>query len=77
MYNRYPYGLFNPVLFEQQIREEKIRQQNAQIGKAVKAIQDLMEALRKIEPQYQEIAFLSCAAEVERQLEIEKQLMNR
>lgn len=59
------YGqMFNPQYVNQdylrQLQIQHDQEQREEIAKAVKAIHDYFEAARKIEPQYQSIAFAAC-----------------
>ena len=61
------YGqIFNPqyVIYNylQQMQMQHDFEQRQEIAKAVKAIHDYFDAARKIEPQYQELAFAACIA---------------
>ena len=42
-------------------------EQNKEVAKAVKAIHDFCEATKKLDPQYQQIAFNACLCEMARQ----------
>ena len=59
------YGqMFNPQYvnqnYLQQLQMQLDYEQRQEIAKAVKAIHDFIDAGRKIEPQYQEMAFGAC-----------------
>lgn len=58
--------MFNPQYvnqnYLQQLQMQHDFEQRQEIAKAVKAIHDYFEAARKIEPQYQEMAFGACIA---------------
>ena len=59
------YGqMFNPqyvnYTYLQQMQMQHDFEQRQEIAKAVKAIHDYFDAARKIEPQYQEMAFGAC-----------------
>ena len=63
------YGqMFNPLYVNQKYLEQLQMQhdyeQRQEIAKAVKAIHDYFDAARKIEPEYQEMAFGACIAAV-------------
>ena len=76
MYNQDSYGIFNPAIFEQQLKEYEEELENAKIAKMVNSIKDYIETLRTLEPEYHEKAFGACIAELVRQSEIERQLNN-
>ena len=73
MYNQNSYGIFNHVIFEQQLKEWKEEQENTKIVKMVNSIKDYIETLRTLEPEYHQRAFEACMAELIRQSEIERQ----
>lgn len=56
--------MFNPQYvnpnYLQQLQMQHDYAQRQEIAKAVKAIHDYFDAARKIEPQYQEMAFGAC-----------------
>lgn len=58
--------MFNPQYvnyhYLQQMQMQHDHAQRQEIAKAVKAIHDYFDAARKIEPQYQEMAFAACIA---------------
>ena len=59
------YGqMFNPQYvnqtYLQQLQMQHDYEQRQEIAKAVNAIRDYFDAARKIEPQYQEMAFGAC-----------------
>ena len=58
--------MFNPQYvnynYLQQMQMQHDFEQRQEIAKAVKAIHDYFDAARKIEPQYQELAFAACIA---------------
>ena len=63
------YGqMFNPQYvnqnYQQQLQMQHDYEQRQEIAKAVKAIHDYFDAARKIEPEYQEMAFAACIATV-------------
>lgn len=65
------YGqMFNPqyvnpeYLRQQQIQQLHDYEQRQEIMKAVNAIHDYCEAVSKISPQYQQVAFFACATAV-------------
>lgn len=68
MYQNYPYGIFNPsyLISYQAQQQEAQRQweQNKNIADMVKAISDYCEAARKVHPDYQQLAFNACLAEI-------------
>lgn len=68
MYQNYPYGIFNPdylAKYQAQQREAQRQwEQNKNISDMVKAISDYFEAARKVDPDYQQIAFNACLAEI-------------
>lgn len=71
MYQKYPYDIFNPnYLTEYQAQQEEIQrqwQQNKNIADMVKAISDYCEAARKVDPDFQQIAFNACLEEIIKQ----------
>jgi len=71
MYQSYPYGIFNPnylTEYESQKKEAQRQcEQNKNIADMVKAIADYCEAARKVHPDYQQIAFNACLAEIIKQ----------
>lgn len=68
LYNR----IFNPQFVDpnyyNQTSQQHEREQNIEIAKAVKALHDLCEALKKIDPAHQEAANYACWAEMMHQL---------
>ena len=58
--------MFNPQYvnpeYIRQMQVQHDREQRQEIGKAVKAMRDYLDAIGKIEPQYQQEAFAACAA---------------
>lgn len=59
--------LFNPQYvnpdYLHQLQQQKYdAEQRQEIAKAAKAIHDYFDAARKIDPQYQQMAFASCIA---------------
>ena len=77
-YNQYPYTLFNPVYMNSEYLQQLERQrneieQNQKIAEMVKAVKDLCEASRHIQPEYQERAMAACWIELARQIAIDAQ----
>ena len=68
MYQNYPYGLFNQDYLQayqaQQREAQRQWEQNKNISDMVKAISDYCEAARKVHPDFQELAFNACLAEI-------------
>ena len=69
MYSNYPYGIFNPEYLNeyqhaQQREAQRQWEQNKNISDMVKAISDYCEAARKVHPDFQEMAFNACLAEL-------------
>ena len=68
MYQNYPYGLFNQDYLQtyqaQQREAQRQWEQNKNIADMVKAISDYCEAARKVHPDFQEMAFNACLAEL-------------
>ena len=68
MYQNYPYGLFNQDYLQdyqaQQREAQRQWEQNKNIADMVKAISDYCEAARKVHPDFQELAFNACLAEL-------------
>ena len=67
MYQNFPYGIFNQdYLNAYQMQKEAQRQweQNKNIADMVKAISDYCEAARKVDPDFRQIAFNACLAEI-------------
>jgi len=68
MYQKYPYGIFNPnYLNAYQAQQREVQrqwEQNKNIADMVKAISDYCEAARKVHPDYQQIAYNACIAEI-------------
>ena len=60
--------MFNPQYvnrqYLQQLQIQHDYEQRQEIAKAVRAIHDYFDAARKIEPQYQEMAFGACVSAV-------------
>ena len=55
----------NPQYYFQVLQHQKYEQeQNDEINKAVKAIHDLCEASKKIDPSHQQQAFCACLTEM-------------
>ena len=69
IYQKYPYGIFNPAYLDAYQVQEAQRQwrQNKNIADMVKAISDYFEAARKVHPDYQQMALSACLAEISRQ----------
>ena len=67
-YQNYPYGLFNQDYlnaYQGQEREaQRHCEQNQNIADMVKAISDFCEAARKVHPDFQQMAFNACLAEL-------------
>lgn len=77
-YNRYPYAMFNPAYMNAEYLQQLERQkneieQNQKIAEMVKAVKDLCEASRHIQPEYQERAMAACWIELARQIAIDAQ----
>ena len=76
MYQNYPYGLFNQDYLNtyqaQQRETHRHWKQNKNIADMVKAISDYCEAARKVHPDFQEMAFKACLAELCIQAEKDK-----
>jgi hypothetical protein len=77
-YNQYPYAMFNPAYMnaeylQQLERQKKEIEQNQKIAEMVKAVKDLCEASRHIQPEYQERAMAACWIELARQIAIDAQ----
>lgn len=76
MYQNYPYGLFNQDYLKtyqaQQRETQRHWEQNKNIADMVKAISDYCEAARKVHPDFQEMAFKACLAELCIQAEKDK-----
>ena len=77
-YNQYPYAMFNPSYMNaeylQQLEQQKNEiEQNQKIAEMVKAVKDLCEASRHIQPEYQERAMAACWIELARQIAIDAQ----
>lgn len=76
MYQNYPYGLFNQDYLNtyqvQQRETQRHWEQNKNIADMVKAISDYCEAARKVHPDFQEMAFKACLAELCIQAEKDK-----
>ena len=68
MYHNYPYGLFNQDYLKayqaQQREAQRQWEQNKNIADMVKAISDYCEAARKVHPDFQEMVFNACLAEL-------------
>lgn len=68
MYQNYPYGIFNTSYLNmyqaQQMEVQRQWEQNNNIVDMVKAISDYFEAARKVDSDYQQIAFSACLAEI-------------
>ena len=68
MYQNYPYSLFNQDYLQayqaQQREAQRQWEQNKNIADMVKAISDYCEAARKVHPDFQEMAFNACLAEL-------------
>ena len=75
IYNQYPYNIFNQDSLQDVLnQQEAVRQQMLQkayhaeqqenIAKMVKAIQDFFEASRKVSLEYRDLASAVCLAEV-------------
>ena len=71
MYQKYPYDIFNPDhLRAYPTQQEEIQrqwEQNKNIADMVKALSDYLEAARKVDPDFRQIAFNACLAEISRQ----------
>ena len=71
MYQNYPYGIFNPACFNNNLAQQREVQrqweQNKNIADMVKALSDYFEAARKVDPDYQQAAFDACLFEIIRQ----------
>jgi len=77
-YNQYPYAMFNPAYMNAEYLQQLERQkneieQNQKIAEMVKAVKDLCEASRHIQPEYQERAMAACWIELARQIAIDAQ----
>ena len=77
-YNQYPYAMFNPAYMNAEYLQKLERQkneieQNQKIAEMVKAVKDLCEASRHIQPEYQERAMAACWIELARQIAIDAQ----
>lgn len=77
-YNQYPYAMFNPTYMNAEYLQRLVRQkneieQNQKIAEMVKAVKDLCEASRHIQPEYQERAMAACWIELARQIAIDAQ----
>ena len=77
-YNQYPYAMFNPAYMNAEYLQRLERQkneieQNQKIAEMVKAVKDLCEASRHIQPEYQERAMAACWIELARQIAIDAQ----
>lgn len=77
-YNQYPYTMFNPAYMNAEYLQQLERQkneieQNQKIAEMVKAVKDLCEASRHIQPEYQERAMAACWIELARQFAIDAQ----
>ena len=77
-YNQYPYAMFNPAYMNAEYLQQLERQkneieQNQKIAEMVKAVNDLCEASRHIQPEYQERAMAACWIELARQIAIDAQ----
>ena len=64
--------MFNPqyvnLEYYRQIQQRQYEaNQNEEVGKAVKAIRDLCEAVRELDDQHQQMAFYACLAEMARE----------
>lgn len=72
MYQNYPYGIFNQdYLSAYQVQQREAQrqwEQNKNIADMVKAISDYCEASRKVHPDFQQMAFNACLAEICNQL---------
>lgn len=68
IYQNYPYGIFNPnylnIYQEHQREIQRQWEQNKNIADMVKAISDYCEAARKVHPDYQQVAYNACLAEI-------------
>lgn len=77
-YNQYPYAMFNPAYMNAEYLQQLERQkneieQNQKIAEMVKAVKDLCEASRHIQPEYQERAMAACWIELARQIAVDAQ----
>ena len=77
-YNQYPYAMFNPAYMNAEYLQQLERQkneieQNQKIAEMVKAVKDLCDASRHIQPEYQERAMAACWIELARQIAIDAQ----
>ena len=77
-YNQYLYAMFNPAYMNAEYLQQLERQkneieQNQKIAEMVKAVKDLCEASRHIQPEYQERAMAACWIELARQIAIDAQ----
>lgn len=77
-YNQYTYTMFNPSYMNAEYLQQLERQkneieQNQKIAEMVKAVKDLCEASRHIQPEYQERAMAACWIELARQFAIDAQ----
>ena len=64
--------MFNPqyvnLEYYRQIQQRQYEaNQNEEVGKAVKAIRDLCEAVKELDDQHQQMAFYACLAEMARE----------
>lgn len=72
MNNKYYAQMFNPqyvnsAYYHQLQRQHYENAQSEEVGNAVKAFRDLIEATKKLDPIHQQIAFEACLAEMARQ----------
>lgn len=67
-YNNYPYGIFNPAYLNQyRFQQTEIKRQCEQqknIRDMVKAIADYCDAVRKVHPDFRQVAIDACLAEI-------------
>lgn len=70
MYQNYPYGIFNHQYLNTYQEQQELKrkwEQNKNIMDMVKAISDYCEAARKVDPDFQQLAFNACLAEIVKQ----------
>lgn len=75
MYNNYPYVIFNPAYLNRfqtlQMEEQRKIEQEKNICDMVKAISDLCEASRKVDPDHEQMAVNACIVEIIKQMTID------